>query len=221
MTKLNSLLQFAALIVFLSIISIPAPASVITFDPRTGGSGTNNNQSVGWQFNVVSPITVDALEWYDPTVNGLSTAHTVGIWNPAGVLLTSVLIPVGAAAPLDGLFRSVAITPVSLLAGSGYIIGGENFAMNTDRLACSCGLGGEGGPLQQTVDARLAFVNATSSALGAGFTRPTFFSTAREGFYGPSFSAAAAVPEPSTFLLSIGVAALIVFWRSSRRSPLP
>ena len=216
-TKLNSIFQFAALTVFLSV-SVPALASVVTFDPRTGGTGTNNNQSVGWQFDVLNPITVDALEWYDPTGNGLSTAHTVGIWDASGVLLTSALIPAGATAPLDGLFfRSVAITPVSLLVGNGYIIGGENLAANADRLACSCGLGGEGTPLQQTVDTRLAFVNATSSELGAGFTRPSFLSTSREGFYGPNFSAAAAVPEPSSVaLLSLGVATLIVFWRFSR-----
>jgi hypothetical protein len=76
---------------------IVATAGVITFDETTGGSGLNNNQSVGWQFNVLSPITILDLEWYDPSRTGLSTAHTVGVWSPTGSLLTSALIPAGAS----------------------------------------------------------------------------------------------------------------------------
>jgi hypothetical protein len=149
-------------------------AGVLTFNEATGGSGANQDQSVGWQFNVVTSLTVTDLEWYDPTRSGLSTAHMVGIWNPAGVLVTSVLIPAGAAAGLDGMFRFVLVTPVALPVGNGYVVGGENFAANTDRLACGSG-GSCGGLLTQTLDPWLAFVNATFSSLGSGFTEPTFF----------------------------------------------
>jgi hypothetical protein len=187
---------------FVVSMAFTASASVITFNPVTGGTAANGNQTVGWQFNVLSPLTATGLEWYDAAGTGLNTAHTVGIWNPAGTLLTSVLIPAGVAAPLDGMFRFESIAPITLPVGNGYIIGGQNFAASTDLLAC-----GSGGPcdglLVQTVDPRLAFVNATFSNPG-GFTEPTFFSIAHEGFYGPSFSTA--VPEPSSMvLLAIGL----------------
>jgi hypothetical protein len=133
-------------------------AGVLTFNPATGGTGSNQNQSVGWQFNVLSPLTVTDLEWFDPNGPngaGLSTAHTVGIWNPAGTLLTSILIPAGTAAPLDGLFRFETVAPVSLAVGNGYVVGGENFATNTDRLACGSG-GSCGSALNFTLNSSLA-----------------------------------------------------------------
>jgi hypothetical protein len=191
----NQLLSMAAVgALFLNLLALPAQSGVLTFNPATGGSGANQDQSVGWQFNVVSPITVTDLEWYSPNAAGLNTAHTVGIWSPGGGLLTSALVPAGAAAGLDGMFRFVLVTPVNLAAANGYVVGGENFAANTDRLACGSG-GGCDGLLTQTLDPRLAFVNATFSDIGSGFVDPTQFSVAHEGFYGPSFSAAA-VPAP-------------------------
>ena len=183
-------------------MTFTASASVITFNPATGGTAANGDQTVGWQFNVLSPLTVTGLEWYDAAGTGLNTAHTVGIWSPAGSLLTSTLVPAGAAAPLDGMFRFESIAPVNLPVGNGYIVGGQNFAASTDLLACGSG-GPCDGPLVQTVDPRVAFVNATFSNPG-GFTEPTFFSIAHEGFFGPSFSAV--VPEPSSMvLLAIGL----------------
>jgi hypothetical protein len=183
-----------------------ASAGVLTFNPGTGGTAVNQDQSVGWQFNVLSPLTVTDLEWFDPNgpSGGLSTAHTVGIWNPAGVLLTSIVIPAGVAAPLDGMFRFESVTPVNLPVGNGYVVGGQNFAANTDRLAC-----GSGGVcdllLTFNLDPNLQFVNATFSDLG-GFQEPTIFSVAHEGFFGPSFSTTA-VPGP---IAGVGLPGLIL-----------
>ena len=50
---------------------------VLTFNEATGGRGSNSDQSVGWEFNVVTSITVTDLGWFDEERNGLSVAHTL------------------------------------------------------------------------------------------------------------------------------------------------
>ena len=60
------------------------------------------------------------------------------------------------------------------------------------------------------------FIDATFSSLGSGFTRPTSFSVADNGFFGPSFAAQEVIPEPASLILlgsGLGVAA----WRLRRR----
>jgi len=45
-------------------------------------SGNNNNQTVSWQFDVLTPVWVTGLGWFDQGAGGLGTAHTVDIWAP-------------------------------------------------------------------------------------------------------------------------------------------
>ncbi|MEX0679646.1 MAG: hypothetical protein WD063_21430 [Pirellulales bacterium] len=184
-----------------NVLAVP----VLTFNEATGGSGTNQDQSVGWQFDVLNPITVVGLGWFDEGANGLGRSHTVGIWNPAGTLLDSVLIPAGVAAPLDGQFRTIAIAPLVLAPGAGYIVGGENFSNSGDRLADD---------VTQVVDSRIGYIDATFSTIGSGFVRPTSFSVATTGFYGVSFS----TPEPSGIALgAMALGALVGFVRRLAR----
>jgi hypothetical protein len=183
-----------ALIPGLLSATISGASPILTFDPASGLSGINQDQSVGWQFNVVTPVTITGLGWYDQTGNGLPIPHIVGLWAPDGTLLVSLLVDAGTTDPLDGQFRTAAIQPLSLTAGTGYIIGGENFATNTERLA---------GNVTQTVDARIRYLDPTFSVVGSGFIRPTLMSLVSTGVYGPSFSVStvAPVPEPSSIAL--------------------
>jgi hypothetical protein len=170
------------------LIGVAAPAAsapAITINEATGVGGANQNQTVGWQFDVVTPVVVSGLGWFDEGANGLGTAHTVGIWAPNGTLLTSVLVPAGTGAPLDGQYRIADIPDILLPVGTGYIIGGENFSTSNDRLVANA---------LQVVDPRIHFVDATFSLVGSGFVRPTYFSIADTGFEGPM---AALVPEPA------------------------
>jgi hypothetical protein len=202
--------MLAACLVLLGVSTAVADSiPVITFDQSTGGSGSNNNQSVGWQFNVLNSLTVNALGWFDEGANGLGHSHTVGIWNPSGALLTSILVPQGTVASLNGAYRMVPIADLILTVANGYIIGGENFDTSGDRLPFD---------VTQIVDSRLGFVDATFSLLGSGFTRPINFSVATDGFYGPMFAAASSsVPEPSSILLLVSVI-LLTAGRFARRA---
>jgi hypothetical protein len=224
-TKAKHLLSTAIMVaLLLTLLALPAHAGVLTFNAATGGNGANQNQTVGWEFNVTSPITVDDLEWYDPnrpggpgTGAGLSMAHMVGIWSPAGTLLTSVLIPAGTAAGLDGMFAFESVAPVTLQPGTGYVVGGQNFSTNTDRLACGLGNGGVcGTSINPILDSGLVFDGANFATIGSGFVEPTNNSTATQGYFGPSFSVAV-VPEPSSMLLlGIALVGLVFFVRRYR-----
>ena len=173
-------------------------APALTFTPGAFTAG-NANQSVGWQFDVLAATTVTGLGWFDDNADGLGLAHQVGIWDPSGTLLTSATVPAGTGAPFDGQFRTVAVAPITLVPGNGYIVGGENFATSTDRIASNV--------VSQTLFPTLRYIDATFSAIGSGFVRPATFSAATNGFYGPSFS----VPEPAAAaVLFLGSSCLLV-----------
>ena len=127
-------MRFFILLTMFAVGSLLADP-VLSFDTTTALTGANFDQTVGWEFNVVSAITVTGLGWYDQGADGLQLAHMVGIWNSTGTtLLTSATVAAGTTDPLDGLFRTVAITPIVLAPGE-YIVGGQNFATNSDVLA--------------------------------------------------------------------------------------
>ncbi|MEE8507560.1 MAG: hypothetical protein V3T07_00735 [Myxococcota bacterium] len=208
----------------------PAAADpVVGFDDLQLGNrvAANQDQSVGWEFDVDSPITVIGLSWYDAAFDGLNQDHRVGLWAPDGTLLRQVTVLTDST--LDGQFRTVFFTddplvlrPAGESESRGYIVGGENFTLNPDVTAC----GGDGASLcvsdlvLQTFDPRVDFMDATFSLLNEGFTRPTrvsgdpFGPTLTGGFYGPSFSVI--IPQPSTGLLL--AAGLIVLALARRHS---
>jgi hypothetical protein len=67
---------------------------------------------------------VTALGHLDAQGDGLGTDHEVGIFDDTGMLLTSAIVPSGTTAALDGDFRFIDITPVTLSAAQQYTIAG-------------------------------------------------------------------------------------------------
>lgn len=187
-------MRLASVLCVACLAGSAAAGPVLNFNEATGSTGFNNDQSVGWQFDVLSLITVTHLSWHDDGGDGLSRAHEVGIWSPSGALITSAVVPAGTAATLDGQWRVVPISPVNLTPGVGYIVGGYNGLNSTDRLAADV--------THTFVDPAIRFIDATFSGANGIFERPTNFSSATTGFYGPSFNT---IPAPSSLvLLGIG-----------------
>src|SRR5689334_3496981 len=77
--------------------------------------------SLGFSFTALNNITVDSLGYYNYTGSGFLTAHTVGIFDSNGDLLTSTTLAAGSADPLNAGFRYHSITPVTLAPGD-YVI---------------------------------------------------------------------------------------------------
>jgi Domain of unknown function (DUF4082) len=164
--------------------------AVLSFDPAGASSGSEFDQSVGWEFNVLSTITVTGLGWYDQGADGLQMAHTVGIWDSLGTLLTSATVAAGTTDPLDGLFRTVSIASIVLTPGT-YIVGGQNFSTDTEQLAFG---------VTPTTIASIAFLGGEYSAEDGIFEEPTNLTGNANCCWGPSFSASA-VPEPGALTL--------------------
>ena len=70
----------------------------------------------------------------------------------------------------------------------GYIVGGFVGFDSGDRLALN---------VDQAVHPAITFVDGTFAPINGGFQRPTSFSSAENGFYGPSFQFTL-VPAPGT-----------------------
>jgi hypothetical protein len=77
--------------------------------------------NVGWEFDVLEPVEVVALGYYDHNLDGLAASHPLGLWDPQGTLLART--NVAPSDPLTGFFRYRAIAPVRLEPGIGYRIG--------------------------------------------------------------------------------------------------
>lgn len=167
---------------------------VLDFDQSLGGTGLNRDQTVGWEFNVVEPVAVTHLAWFDQDQNGLSSSHRVGLWDPDGSLVAESEVSSGTSSPLDGIWRIMDVADVVLPAADGYVIGGTNTASSTDRLVA--------GLFDISLDARIEHVETRYSDFGTELMLPPLSSVAVVGFYGPGFNVAP-IPEPNTLLLLI------------------
>lgn len=180
--------------------AIPAGATPV-LSPIGGGDTLNGTGTFtyGWEFNVLSEITIDNLGVYDNQQDGLAESHEVGIWNSAGTLLVSTTVGAGTGSTLDGIFRMQDVVDTVLSIGTGYVIGATNW--DVDMLSASAA---------SLVSApSISFVESRFLYTGGNLLRPTS-TIGRLGYFGPSFSLAESyVPTPSTLaLFGLGLAGL-------------
>ncbi|MFC1597333.1 PEP-CTERM sorting domain-containing protein [Planctomycetota bacterium] len=154
---------------------------------------------MGFRFDVVSEITVDALGVYDYLGDGLSSSHQVGLWNSGGTLLASGLVSAGTASPLDapapnGYFRMVGISDTVLPIGTGYQVGALYAADDGD-----VGILGRYSPSTIAVNPSITF-DRSRYAFGSSLTAPTadVYLPLSNAYFGASFNV---IPEPTTLAL--------------------
>lgn len=184
-------------------------ADVLLIDPGTSLTGTPNGATytVGYDFTVGNePLLVTELGIWDQGQDGFSNQHIVGLWDTDGDLLTSLIIPAGTSATLDGQFRYESLTsPVLLSADSDFIIGASYVSGDADRFLVA-----------RTFENANPILNSAVAPGGERFganpstvTFPSYSGGAPNlGDFGPNM-VFDVVPEPSVFCLS---AVCVVCW---------
>lgn len=204
---------------FLAAISIFG-AQLAFCDPLYTFSSVNSTftdapLTLGFVFSANTDFEVTSLGWFSVTADGFQTAHTVGIYDSTGNLLTSANLAAGTSTTLDGFFRYQSIAPITLNAGSDYVIAGTS-----------------GGPLDSwTVNDRVSgfMVNpaltigadAARFSYGTDLVNPTSHFSDYVVYAGPNLEGngvVSATPEPASVLLVFVAAAAIVSLRKFRLS---
>jgi len=184
-------------------------ASTIAVIPGGGGlenHSYNGDVSFGWQFILVSTVTVTDLGYFDAGNDGLFDTHPVGIFNSTGSLLVSATVPAGTTGTLLDGFRFTAV-PAAVLGPGSYTIGAYANSSSLDDFLSGTSL--------STPVSGLTLGTAVQSDFGSSsLTFPTQNdSFAAEGFFGPNFITSD-VPEPDGWsMLALGMLALMLVRR--------
>ncbi len=169
----------------------------------------------GWEFQVTSTITVNALGFWDEGANGLTNRHDVGLWDISQNLLASTTVTTAstpvASTSSAGQWLFNAIAPLSLTPGN-YVLG-ATFANNDADLARLNTIA--------TTTAGVTFVTARQSA-SSSLAFPTILSPGlNAGIFGPNLLTqnpqTSPVPEPATLGMA-GTAAVVGLVLARRRA---
>ncbi len=112
-----------------AVMAAPAPAAVIISAYTGGIAGSEtcrgNSDTHGWKFTVgPTALSVVSVGHYDKDSDGLGAGVEVGIWDSAGVLQGSGIVPAGVGATLINDFRYASLAmSITLLANQSYTIG--------------------------------------------------------------------------------------------------
>jgi hypothetical protein len=181
----------------------------------TGGNPATaqNNQTLGWEFNLSTTRTVTALGMFDVGADGLNSGHLVGIWTTGGTLLGSVTVS-NSSTPITStsangrwLFQSLG-SPLTLAPGN-YVLG-VDYTDVTDQVITSTNA--------PSMASSLTFVQGRfTSNPTAAFDFPDATFPTSGGHFGPD-ALFAAVPEPASLAL-VGAGFLGVgYWFVRRRA---
>lgn len=204
-----SLSIIPALLAVTSAFAPLATASKLALDVNSTPYGrfVCSGCTMGWTFNVTSPVSVTALGLFDHASNGLADDHEVGLWNASNTLLSSVTVTNAGFVVSSGvtgirgrwIFMDVAdITlPVGqYVIGAFYPTGGDGSLMAS--------------PL--TLASEITF-GQNRYKPGSSLELPDFTSQGIDpSYFGPNLLIDP-VPEPASFVLVAAGLATLLFTR--------
>src|ERR1700676_2852107 len=128
-------------------------------------------QNLGWSFTAKADVAVVGLgNWAGAP---FPQDQQVGLWNSSGVLLASAFVSNSSSKVGSAPWLFSAITPVRLVAGQTYVVGGQGGADYTGLIAGA------------TFDPRISFGVDLFSSLNGGANSPLVETTFTESF-GPN-----------------------------------
>jgi hypothetical protein len=210
----------AAMLLATWVCSSASGASVPVADYASGpttvghtGQNGNSSHTLGWTFTANANLLVTGFGYYDDGDDGLLESHQVGIFDSAGDLLSSTLVPSGLSATLVSNFRYEPITQFVLAAGSTYTIGASIGAdasdpvlYNVSGLTSIAGVGIPSGASRFTELGSFTDLTYPTNSFPVGNPYNVYF--------GPNFQAQL-VPEPASVLLAgLGLMILMPCFRS-------
>ena len=199
--------------VVLAVMPAAADTLAINFSNTTGEPLSNPPMTLGWAFEVNSPVNVTWMSFFDSGQDGLVDSHPMGIWDSSGTMLVSATVDAGSTNPLHDKFRAFAVNPTLLMPGAYRI--GALFASGIDsNMFPTFTTGFSTAP-------EITFIRS-ASAVGPTLTNPapTFFSMG-PAYFGPNFEFQS-VPEPGSLTLVGTVAVLAaLFYRKRYNSFSP
>lgn len=192
------------IVVFLiSVFACTVSADTLFTRISAGSSGVFSD-TLGVSFATGGlDISVTSLGVYDANADGLSSINQVGLWSNAGTLIASLTFSAGTGDTLSGSFRwRTLATPVTLTAGTTYRLGA--FGSYEDRYS-----GFLSSAFSMTTGVTLN--GAVRSNDMSNFAFPSSTPISGQAIIGPNMQftvVPAAVPEPSTYAMIVGLGVL-------------
>ena len=195
-------LQLMPIVAAFAVVAMPSPGwtDAIALDFDTNAAlypASVGDNTLGWQFSVLEPLTVKSLGIFDAGAPGLAETHQVAIWNLSETMIVSTTVgntsqPYPAAGG-NGRWMFEAVAPTMLQTGS-YVIG-AHYPSSIDRVGSNID---EGQPIDVFTHPTISWDQLRFSGNTAtGFEFPSF-GASWTGHFGPSFLV---VPEPSCLLV--------------------
>jgi hypothetical protein len=162
--------------------------------------------NLGFDFTPTANVSVTSLGYFNYNGTavagaGLTNAHSVGLYDLTGTLLASTVIPVGSKGSADGsgsFFAYNTVTPVTLTAGTKYVLFGTS-APGDGFVDAATGVLTTGIAINNNEYNTSGTLSGTRQGFGPAFQAP--------GYFGPNaIITSAAVPEASS---SIGLGVLL------------